>query len=341
MESIYWVINHACHRRCKHCYDTRFRPYVRDALENKVLEAETAFEAIIDNLPDKLEFRKADGEMGKGRIILAGGEVLVDPVRERVLYPIMERLQAKYGERAHIIVQTTGDLVTDKILDELLERGAWLISAAGMDDYHVGHEGEKRIPLIDKLRAMFIERGMAEMPEGEPVRLSGGKPRAWYNLIGATDDAWIGKLWPRGRAWENGLTKADMDDNFCNAWSGGLNFLNHGESGSEVSIEPDGKVYPCCLKTAAPLGDLTQEKLVDMLNAIKDLPALQAINRGDPSAMGESHGMSRDAFIANSSAQMPNGKICENMCIGCDHFFTNVMSPILEKAQQDRLAIAQ
>ncbi len=32
MESIYYVMAWACHRRCKHCYEERFRPYVRAEL---------------------------------------------------------------------------------------------------------------------------------------------------------------------------------------------------------------------------------------------------------------------------------------------------------------------
>ncbi|MEO0821219.1 MAG: hypothetical protein AAF074_12425, partial [Pseudomonadota bacterium] len=78
-----------------------------------------------------------------GRIILAGGEVLVDPVREEVLYPALEAIQKKYAAQAaeglpvKVIVQTTGDLVTPQIVEDLLKRGAWMISCAGMDDFHV------------------------------------------------------------------------------------------------------------------------------------------------------------------------------------------------------------
>jgi hypothetical protein len=55
-----------------------------------------------------------------------------------------------------------------------------------------------------------------------------------FSFFGATPDAWIGKLWPSGRAWTNGLSTALYKDNFCNAWSGGLNFLNVGYSGKEL-----------------------------------------------------------------------------------------------------------
>jgi len=40
VESIYYVMAWACHRKCKHCYEDRFQPYVRDALEAVVGEAE-------------------------------------------------------------------------------------------------------------------------------------------------------------------------------------------------------------------------------------------------------------------------------------------------------------
>ena len=39
MESIYYVMAWACHRRCKHCYEDRFRPYTGDALKAVVAEA--------------------------------------------------------------------------------------------------------------------------------------------------------------------------------------------------------------------------------------------------------------------------------------------------------------
>jgi len=29
MEAVYWVLTWACHRKCRHCYDDRFRPYVQ------------------------------------------------------------------------------------------------------------------------------------------------------------------------------------------------------------------------------------------------------------------------------------------------------------------------
>ena len=42
MESLYYVMSFACHRRCKHCYDDRFRLYVRGELEAVVEQAQSS-----------------------------------------------------------------------------------------------------------------------------------------------------------------------------------------------------------------------------------------------------------------------------------------------------------
>ena len=76
MESIYYVLCWHCHRRCKHCYESRFRPYIRDELEAVVAEAQTNFPNIIANLPERMTFieAKADDYVEKtGKIILSGG----------------------------------------------------------------------------------------------------------------------------------------------------------------------------------------------------------------------------------------------------------------------------
>ena len=51
MESIYWVLTWACHRRCRHCYDDRFRPYAARDLPAVVAEGRNAYRAILANLP--------------------------------------------------------------------------------------------------------------------------------------------------------------------------------------------------------------------------------------------------------------------------------------------------
>ncbi|MFT5182598.1 MAG: hypothetical protein ACI8S3_002491 [Alphaproteobacteria bacterium] len=347
MESIYYVMTWLCHRKCVHCYDDRFRPYVRGALDKVVAESATDSSRIIANLPDTMMYRdldkpQPDGSYPQrpGRIILSGGEVLLDPIREAVLYPAIEQIVAKYRDTGgvRVVIQTTGDRLTAKILDELLALGIWRVVVSGMDDFHVGHEGEKRDNVIADLEKMFAAAGMN--PSGrravdtEWVEAEG----QIYSIMGANPNEWIGKIWPRGRAWANELSTADINDNFCNMWSGGLNFLNHGYSGSELSIEPNGDIFPCCLKTKAPVGNLTEEKLTDILDSLAGHPVFEAINSGRPERMGLNYGWDVEQFLAESATETPSGKPYRNLCIGCDRFHEKVLGPVIEELKQQRIA---
>jgi len=350
VESIYWVLCWACHRRCVHCYEDRFRPYVRGALEAVIAEAERNTARILPNLPnlpDAMLYRDPSAPEAPpkpGRIILSGGEALLDGVRQRVTYPLIEALVARYRHRGgvRIVVQTTGDLLTADIVRELLARGVWTISVAGVDDFHVGMEGPaKQAAFTARLRAMLMAEGMSEAALSVTDRSWLDAKSPFFSFFGATPDAWIGKLWPRGRAWANGLSTATLDDNFCNRWSGALNFLHHGWAGSEVSIEPDGSVYPCCIKTAVPMGNLTEEPLLGILDDLAADPAFAALNRGEPDRMGEADGWTPDTFRARSHTTTPGGKPYANLCIGCDAFHREVLGARIAAARARRLAARQ
>ena len=152
---------------------------------------------------------------------------------------------------------------------------------------------------------------------------------------------WIGELWPRGRAWTNGLVQADYETNFCARWSGAKSFLEYGQAGSEVAIEPDGSLYPCCLKTQAPLGSLAEEHLTDILDDLRSQPAILALNRGDPEAMGEADGLSRAAFRETSVRIDPTGRTVANPCLGCDAYFRETLGDVLRERRAARLAAGQ
>ena len=348
MESLYYVMAWACHRKCRHCYEDRFRPYVRAPLEAVVAEAERNFPRIVDHLPERftyldLDAPNDDGTLPErtGRIILSGGESLLDPVRERVTYKVIERLRDRYTARGgvKIVVQTTGDLLTDAIVDDLVARGVWMISVAGVDDFHVGLEGaDRQARFVARLTALFERHGLR--PSGQSATTRNGQEEAGplFSFFGATPDAWIGKLWPRGRAWQNGLSTATLADNFCNRWSGGLNFLRHAYNGSEVSVEPDGAVYPCCIKTKRPIGSLLEDSLIDILDSLAGIPAYEAITMGHPERMGLAYGWSEAKFVAASRTTTPQGADYRNLCIGCDRFHAEVLGPILDEARARRRA---
>lgn len=312
-------------------------------------EAAASFARIVDHFPSRMtyldrEHPARDGSLTerRGRIILSGGEVLIDPLRTAVTYPALERIRERYAGAGGVslIVQTTGDLLTEAIVEDLLARGVWMISVAGVDDFHVGMQGAARQAAFkERLVRLFESRGVraAEIPvTPEPRWHDAAGP--YYNFFGATPDAWIGKLWPRGRAWENGLSTATLADNFCNRWSGGLNFLRHRYSGSEVSVEPDGNVYPCCLKTRVPIGNLLEEDLIAILDSLAGEPAFEAISMGQPERMGLAYGWSEERFIEASRTVTPKGAPYANLCIGCDRFHEAVLGPVIEAARRRRAA---
>ncbi len=327
MESLYYVLTWLCHRTCPHCYDERFHPYHGDELSEVVTQSRSNFARVIANLPATMVYRDRHGQDQIGRIILAGGEVLLEPIRESVLYPAIRLLRQKYADQGgiEVVVQTTGDLLTAKIVRELKECGVSLISVSGMDDFHEGlNDLARRAALIEKDTQIFVDEGFTP--------LDSPSPGPHYHFFGATPEAWIGRLWPRGRAWENSLSSATLEDNFCNRWSGGLGFLELGQAGAEVSIDPDGDVFPCCLKTKRPVGNLLAEPLAAILGRLRGNPIYEAINAGTPQRMGLGHGWTEQRFLDESRTTLPNGQPYRNLCIGCDRFHEAQLAPLVQIA---------
>jgi hypothetical protein len=311
-------------------------------------EGQAAYQRILANLPDDFSFLDAKGVRRRGLLVLAGGELLIDGVREELFYPVLAAIRERWGDAApRLSVQTTGDVLTPRFIGEMLERGVSTIAIASIDDYHVGHQGDAKFALMDHIRAMMAPFGLVEVGLGGTTddRLKAPAParrrddRPSFLFFGAQPDLWIGELWPRGRALANGLVNATYETNFCSRWSGGKNFLNHGTAGSEVAIEPDGSVYPCCLKTGAALGKLTEERLTDILDSLKGHPAFEAINAGDPEAMGLAAGWNRADFQAASTMIDPKGRTIENVCIGCDAYFAQTLASEIARIRDERLKI--
>ena len=99
MQSIYWVRSWACHRKCPHCYDNRFRPYVRDALRAVVGEGQAAWPRVLANLPDRMRWVDTKDCTQPTTLILAGGELLIDGVREELFYPVLAGVRDRWGPR--------------------------------------------------------------------------------------------------------------------------------------------------------------------------------------------------------------------------------------------------
>ncbi len=324
-----------CHRTCEHCYEERFRPYYGEELRGVVAESEANYAKIIENLPISMMYRDLSAPDGAGgfqskvgSVILAGGEILLDAVRDAVLYPGIRLLREKYAGSGgvKIIVQTTGDTLTPKIARELEALGVWMVSISGVDAFHKGLEKEQAREEL-RLRCRQVLEGAGF----ESVNAVGENSRQpeddghYYHFFGATPDMWIGKLWPRGRAMRNCLTTAAIEDNFCNQWSGGLNFLRSGYSGSEVSVDPEGNVFPCCVKTKKAIGNLREEKMESILGRLEGNPIYEAISMGHPERMGIAHGWSVEKFYEKSTMKLEDGRLYQNLCVGCDAFHDEVM----------------
>ncbi|MCU0586338.1 MAG: hypothetical protein MUC46_09790, partial [Desulfobacterales bacterium] len=169
LESIYYAISWVCRRACPHCYDERFTPYPPLEAASLTEQSRTVYPQVVRSLPETmiytdLEDQTEDGTFRKkpGRIILSGGEVLLEPARTLVLYPLLELLNDRYRERGgvRLVVQTAGDLLSPAIVEELLSRRVWMISVSSIDDFH-GHFGGLHPELYtERLTRLFESAGM-------------------------------------------------------------------------------------------------------------------------------------------------------------------------------------
>jgi hypothetical protein len=85
-------------------------------------------------------------------------------------------------------------------------------------------------------------------------------------------------------------------------------------------------VFPCCIKTKAPVGNLLKEKLETIIERLQGNPVYEAISMGHPERMGISHGWSVDYFLERAKTTLPSGRVYQNLCIGCDAFHDEVLS---------------
>ena len=124
---------------------------------------------------------------------------------------------------------------------------------------------------------------------------------------------------------EVGFSKGTLEDNCCTGWSGGLKLLSYGRKGSEVSVDPAGNVFPCCLKTKKALGNLREETLEGIVRRCAGDAVYEAISMGRPERMGLQAGWSEEKFREKSARVLPDGRIYRNLCLGCDTFHEEVL----------------
>jgi hypothetical protein len=299
MDSIYWVVSRDCNQRCPHCYNDS-EPGAPGLGVDEVARC-------VEHLPDPLD-------VPVERIILSGGEVLAWPA---LLFHTLEQLHARYAGRTRLWVQTNGDLLDASMLQRLLYRHVSRIDVSSMDSFHPRSTLDRR----DHLEALFRAHGMVPADAG-----GGDQGTAAFGFWGATEDQWIGPLWPRGRARSKGLSSARPEHEFCRMWSGAKNFLDYRGERCELNVQL-ADVYPCCPMTCRPLGCLLDEPLIDILDRCARHPVFQALNEGWPEAMGESLGIS-EAYGFQRSRELGNH------CLWCDEFFSKHAPDLLARGSR-------
>lgn len=288
IESVYWVFTQLCNDICDHCYN--------DSGPKGARISEEECMAIIENLPDKMD-----------RLILSGGEPLAD---KKLLYKILDRLKEKYQGETQIMLQTNGDLINERILDSLIEKGVTRIDIASIDRFHK-FAGQR----LEMLKALFKSRGMSD-EVAEPLVTKDiflKKDSLSFGYWGANEEMWLGGNWARGRAMKKNLWLKDPEHNFCSILSGAKGFLGGTELPQEISIQL-WKINPCCPGTLYPLGDARKEKVADVLLRVSKMKVFQMLNEGEPWKMGEHLGISEEDAKAKT-------RDLKNICLYCDYFF--------------------
>jgi hypothetical protein len=299
MDSIYWVVSRDCNQWCPHCYNNS-EPGAPGLSADEVSRCIAHFPG-----PD---------EVPVGRIILSGGEILAWP---ELLFHTLRRLHDRYLGRTPVWVQTNGDLLDGPTLDRLLAHHVRRVDVSSMDQFHPKGTLERR----DALTRLFESRGMVSA-----TGTAEDDTQRTFGFWGATEDQWIGPLWPRGRARQNGLSSAGPEHEFCRMWSGAKNFLNYRGEGCEVNVQL-ADVYPCCPMTCRPIGCLLDEPLIAILDRCAVHPVFQALNEGRPEKMGESLGLS-EAYGFQRSRELGNH------CLWCDEFFVKYAPEMLVRGSR-------
>lgn len=288
-ESVYWVFTQLCNDECDHCYNLSGPKGARISEEECM--------QIIENLPGHID-----------RLILSGGEPLAE---KKLLYAILDRLKARYGDRTQVMLQTNGDLLTGKILDTLIEKGVTRFDIASIDRYHK-HAGEH----LEKLGQLFDSRGVNgdhKDPLVDKESYLTDRPLSW-GYWGATEDMWLGGNWARGRAMEKNTWKKDPHHNFCTILSGARNFLGgYDDIPQEISIQL-WRINPCCPGTRYPMGDARREKVAEVLKRVSKIETFRHLNDGNPWKMGEQLGITEEMAQARTEE-------LQNICLYCDEFF--------------------
>ena len=285
-QRIYWVPHTICFLGCAHCHNDSMLAGVRSSAQRA--------EAIIANLPAPASrFRLDEVLIGGGEALMRdqGMEHLVTAFRRRFPSGPQPTVAARRAA-GHVIlaVQTMGLPLADaagRPVPKNIDR--WL--ALGVDYFHVAsndifHEGQRPNYPWDAMRSNLLRYG--------------GEHGIYFHIYGKP----VYRLVPSGRVLDHLPALEDQgaslltEEGYCaTAWESAASFLSGADRAyprcSEVVIDPEGWVHPCCWYDLAPgLFDLARTSFEEGMGALAAEPLCQALDRGDVPAVAARAGLS-------------------------------------------------
>jgi hypothetical protein len=286
-QRIYWVPHTLCFLGCEHCHNDSRLSGARASTET--------IDRIVARLPGlESPYHLDEVLVGGGEALMRGAhmEHLIRAFRRR--FPRGPQATVA-GRRATghpiLALQTMGLPLADALgnpvpglIDYWLELGVDYFQVASNDLFH-----EQRRPdypwqaLRDNLARVQAERGVEFLIYGKGSN----------------------RLVPSGRVLDNlpslrrqGASLLTEEGYCATAWEAACNFLSgthkQEREASEVVIDPDGWVHPCCWHELSPgLFDLTATDFEAGMQALREQPLCQALDRGDVLGMAELAGLDR------------------------------------------------
>jgi hypothetical protein len=274
-QRIYWVPHTVCFLGCSHCHND-------SSLSGRRAKIDLV-DRIIDHLPGSDSYyRLEDVLVGGGEALMRGTETehLIRRLRER--FP--RGTQSAVADRrsaGHVILalQSTGLPLADRhgnargeLVDYWLDLGIDYFQVASSDTFH---RRERLEFPWDALESNLAAYGAAHGVE--------------FLIYGKS----VTRLVPSGRVLDNlavleaegaGLLTAER---YCSdGWETASGFLSGTQLEyphcSEIVIDPDGWVHPCCWYELSPgLFDLSTVNLTTGLEQLRSVPFCQALDDGD------------------------------------------------------------
>jgi hypothetical protein len=287
-QRIYWVPHTTCFMECAHCHNDSSLPGRRATRD--------LIDRIIAHLPGpESPYRLEDVLVGGGDALMRGTETehLICALRAR--FP--RGPQGTVAERraaGHVILalQSTGLPLADSRGRVRGSRVAYWLEL-GIDYFQIASSD------------MFHRRARPAFPWDaleRSMRAYGAAHGVEFSIYGKS----VTKLVPSGRVLENldaleteGASLLTAERYCADGWETASHFLSGTQLAypncSEVVIDPDGWVHPCCWYALSPgLFDLGTVDLEEGMERLRPVPFCQALDAGDVLRLAEITGVAPD-----------------------------------------------